>query len=80
MDQKIIEAAGKLAPQEISSPVYSDLGVTLLQLVERKEAAPRPFDEVKPRIKERLTNKFLEENFNYWIKEIREQAHIEVLL
>lgn len=80
MDNKLAGAAKKLKPGEVSPPVYTDLGVTLLQLVARKEVAPMPFEEVKPRIREILTNKFLEENFNYWIKDMKEQAHIEVRL
>lgn len=80
MDNEIAKAAKKLKAGEVSPPMYSDLGVTLLQLVARKEVAPIPLEEVKPRILDILTNKFLEENFNYWIKEIKEQAHIEVRL
>jgi parvulin-like peptidyl-prolyl isomerase len=80
MDKKISGAAEKLKVLEVSSPIYTSLGVTLLQLVDRKEAAPRPYAEVKPVIEDVLTNKFLEENFNYWIKEIRKLAHIEVRL
>jgi peptidyl-prolyl cis-trans isomerase SurA len=80
MDRKISVTAGKLEPQEVSPPIYTSLGVTLLQLIDKKKAAPRAYEEVKPGIKDLLSNKFLEENFNYWVKQIKELAHIEVRL
>ncbi|MBE9532414.1 MAG: peptidylprolyl isomerase [Proteobacteria bacterium] len=80
MDKKISATARKLKPGEVSEPIYTTQGVTLLQLVDSRAQVPRPFEEVKAGIKNALTNKFLEENFNYWIKEIKELAHIEVRL
>ena len=80
MDKKMSGVAEKLAPREVSSPIYTSQGVTLLQLIDKKDKEPRPYEEVKPGIEGVLTNKFLEENFNYWIKESKEMAHIEVIL
>lgn len=80
MDKKMAGVAEKLAPQEVSSPIYTSQGVTLLQLIDKKDKEPRPYAEVKAGIEAVLTNRFLEENFNYWIKESREMAHIEVIL
>ena len=80
MDRTLASAAEKLKPGEVSPPIHTRPGVTLIQLVEKRSETPLPFEKVKFKIRERLYNKFLDENFNYWIKESREMAHIEVRL
>ena len=80
MDRTLASAAAKLKPGEVSPPIHTRIGVTLIQLVERRSEVPLPFNRVKFSIRDTLFNKFLDENFNYWIKQSRETAHIEVRL
>ncbi|MEE9542849.1 MAG: peptidyl-prolyl cis-trans isomerase [Thermodesulfobacteriota bacterium] len=81
MDKTLAGAADLLIkPGEVSPPIYTRGGVTLIQLVERRGEEPMSFNRVKFKIRETLFKKFLNENFNYWLKEARKMAHIEVRL
>lgn len=79
-DPAIVAAAAKLAPGEISGPLLSRTGVSIIQLVDRRIDRARPLDEVRMEVRNNLFNKLLDEKYNYWLKESKIISHIDVKL
>jgi len=80
MDKSIEAAAKKLKLNEVSGPVVTPEGTYFIQVSDVKKAAPRPLDEVSGYIHEKLFKKVMDERFNFWLKEVKRYAHIEIRL
>ncbi|MBI5809857.1 MAG: peptidyl-prolyl cis-trans isomerase [Deltaproteobacteria bacterium] len=80
IDKALEEAALRLKPGGISAPVEKPEGIYIIQLVEKRDGALRPLDEVRGYIQNRLFNKTLDERFKYWLIEIKKAAHVEMRL
>ncbi|MBI5588422.1 MAG: peptidyl-prolyl cis-trans isomerase [Deltaproteobacteria bacterium] len=78
MDKTIEAAARKLKAGEVSPPVVTPEGTYFIQLIDVKKSAPRPLDEVREYIHDRLFKKVMDERFGFWIKEVKRYAHIEI--
>ncbi|MBI5232953.1 MAG: peptidyl-prolyl cis-trans isomerase, partial [Deltaproteobacteria bacterium] len=76
----IEEAAKKLKPGEISEPIQTTEGITIIQLIERKDAGPRPLEEVEKTIQDILFKKTIDERYKQWLDDTKKTAHIKVLL
>lgn len=80
MDSAIEAAAKKLKTNEVSAPVVTPEGTYFIQVSDVKKAAPRPLSEVSGYIHEKLFKKVMDERFNFWLKEVKRYAHIEIRL
>jgi len=65
---------------EISEPIRTPLGIHLLMIEERTTGDIRPLEKVQNSIREKLFEEAAERQFEDWRKELRKNAHIEVLL
>ncbi len=80
MDKAIEAAALGLKGGEVSGPIVTPDGVYFIQLVDAKPAAPRPLEEVRPQIYDKLFKKTMDERFSIWLGEVKRYAHIEIRL
>jgi peptidyl-prolyl cis-trans isomerase SurA len=80
MEGRLEEVAFALKEGEVSDPIESDMGFTLLYVEERIGGSHRPLDEVSPEIREALYNEALQQRFQDWLsRDLRERHHVEVL-
>jgi len=74
---EVEKVAFALQPGEVSEPVRTRAGFLVLKLEGRRGGGPRPLDEVKDAIRDRLTNEQLESYRAQYIAELRKDALIE---
>lgn len=80
MESRLEEVAFALKEGEVSEPIDTGTGVTLLFVEERVGGSHRPLDEVSPEIREALYNEALQQRFQDWLsRDLRERHHVEVL-
>lgn len=75
------EAAVKgLAPNEISDPFRTSLGVHIARVDARSGASHQALDELADEIKQKLYSAALEERYSRWLTEdLRKRHHVEIL-
>ncbi len=67
-----------LSPGEISDPVTTPGGVLIFKLLDRKNPRPRPFNDVKELVRQKLaSDKVVEEVENY-VRELRQTTFVEI--
>ena len=78
----LVEALGEVVtqmdPGDVRGPVRTQVGWSVLQLVEWKAGNLRPYDEVKDQLRRQLYDQQVEKATAAWIKELRRKAHIDV--
>jgi len=79
LDPKVSEFLGRLSPKEVA-PVMTPQGIQLIQLVERRSGQAQSYEEVAPEIRRILTQKEMEKQFSVWVKTLRENAHVKIML
>ncbi len=80
MDKTIEAAAAKLKTNGVAGPIETPDGAYFIQLVDLRPAAPRPLEEVRPIIHDRLFKKIMDERFTIWLNDVKKYAHIEIRL
>jgi len=71
------EVAFSLKPGEVSKPLKSRFGYHIIKVTERKKGVQLAFDEVRDKIRERLTSERQSELFESLIKRLMEKSKIE---
>ena len=79
MDPRLAQFLGQLSPKGVA-PVMTPQGIQLIQLLERRSGQARPYEEVAPEIRRVLTQQEMEKQFSVWVKTLRENAHIKIML
>jgi peptidyl-prolyl cis-trans isomerase SurA len=80
MEGRLEEVAFGLKEGQVSEPIDTGNGFTLLFVEERIGGSHRPLDEVSPEIREALYNEALQRRFQDWLsRDLRERHHVEVL-
>jgi peptidyl-prolyl cis-trans isomerase SurA len=77
---EIKEVVTSLHPGEISQWIKTKAGFQLIQLVERKEVPHRTILETKKEIYGIFYQKKVEQRYQNWLRQLREQAYIKILL
>lgn len=72
------EAVQAMEPNDVRGPIRTARGWVVLQLVERKLADLRPFEEVKEQLRKQLYDQQVEKAQQSWLKELRKRAHVDV--
>ena len=76
-----IKAAIKgLKPGQVSNPIRVDGVIYLVKLVDVRSGSPRPLEQVRTIIEERLFKRAFNERYRTWIEFMKDVAHIEVRL
>ena len=74
----IEKAIHGLQPGEISDPVETHAGIHILKVEEIREGQRKPFDEVKPLIRETLFQERAAQRYHQWLQDIRNAAQVEI--
>lgn len=72
------EAVAAMEPGDVRGPIRTSRGWVVLQLVERKAADLRPFDEVKEQLRRQLYDQQVQKAQASWLKELRKKAHVDI--
>jgi peptidyl-prolyl cis-trans isomerase C len=65
-------------PNEISEVVRTQYGFHIIQLQERREGEPKPFDQVKEQIRAVMRNKMLRERTESHYAQLKEKANLQI--
>ena len=76
---QIREALQGLTVGQYTGIVETDQGYQLLYLQERKSVGGKPFSEAAPEIEQKLYTEIVEKKFQEWVKDLRQNAHIEIM-
>jgi peptidyl-prolyl cis-trans isomerase C len=68
----------QLAIGQVSDVVATPYGYQIFQLLEKRPARQRPFEEVRMQIKKHLQEEKIEEVFEPWLKGLTEKAKLEI--
>ena len=71
------QAAYALKPGELSEPVKTQFGWHLIQLHERVPEKITPFDEIKPKVVQYLTERKKDKVFEQFLDRLKAEATIE---
>jgi peptidyl-prolyl cis-trans isomerase SurA len=80
MEPTFRQATLALAPGQVSRVVTTPAGFLIIKLVEKQEAKPIPFEEVKEKIKDKLYQQVLEKKFSEGVQGVKKKAYIEIKL
>jgi peptidyl-prolyl cis-trans isomerase SurA len=78
LDEAIRTALVGLAPDDVSAPLEIGDSLYLVQLVERRAAGTRPFEEVAPEIARELRRSEFERLNRAWIDSLRAKYHVQL--
>jgi parvulin-like peptidyl-prolyl isomerase len=69
--------AFSMSKGEISPVFVTQLGFHIAKLTDRKPAVPKPFDEVKELVKQRIIEQHKDDKFNAFVEDLMKSAKIE---
>ncbi len=75
---KLAAVVSSLAPGEVGGPVVLPAGVQIVKLLERQGGEVKPIEEVRERIYESLYQEEVNRRYSSWVRELRENAFVQV--
>jgi peptidyl-prolyl cis-trans isomerase SurA len=72
------KVAFSLKPGEISDPVRSPFGWHVILVVERRAGAPKPFEQVKDDVRDKLWREAMQRQTEQYVAELRKQATVDI--
>ena len=67
-----------MQPSDLRGPLYSDKGAHIVQVLERKDSAERPFDEIKEELRSQSAQGEVERARRAWLAEVRSGSYVDV--
>lgn len=80
LQPELSKVLGKLSPGKISEIIETKQGYYLLQCLEKMQVESPQAKEIKEKIREELTQKETERNFDLFVRGIRDKAQVRILL
>jgi parvulin-like peptidyl-prolyl isomerase len=80
LPEELRDTVASMDAGDLRGPVRSERGFHIVQLVEKKNAEVRSFDEVKENLRRQLYDQQVEKGILSWTKELRRKGHIDVRL
>lgn len=77
LPEELRDTVSSMDAGDLRGPVRSERGFHVLQLVEKKNAEVRTFDETKENLRRQLYDQQVEKGIQSWTKELRRKAHID---
>lgn len=74
----IEEAVSRLEPGGVSDPIRTPAGLHIFRLNDRSIGRYQDFEDVKPKIRERLYEDRTREVYTRWLRDLRNQAQVEI--
>lgn len=74
----VTRAVLSLRPGQVSAPVRSGFGYHVVQLIERRESRPPPFEEVRDVVRAEWVRRRGEDALRAYLADLRDRARIEV--
>lgn len=78
LNDTLDDAVAQMEPGDLRGPIRVERGWLILQLVERKAADMKPFEEVRDQLKKQIYDQQVEKSEQAWLKELRKRAHIDI--
>jgi peptidyl-prolyl cis-trans isomerase C len=79
LPKEIIDASFKLQNiGDVSEPVKTPQGMSILKLTGRRKAFSRPFEEVKQQIRNRLYRDKRQDSMETFVKQLREKSKVQI--
>lgn len=78
--EEIERVAFALEANEVSDPFVLGAGIHILQVMERRSHPPKPFEEVKDRIRGMLFSRAAEKEYFRWVADLKSKAFVEMRL
>ncbi len=72
------KVAFTLKPGEVSDPVRSPFGWHVIQIVERRASAAKPFEQVREELRDRLWREQMQHHTEQYVADLRKRAQVEV--
>jgi peptidyl-prolyl cis-trans isomerase SurA len=70
--------AFRLAKDEISKIIVSEVGFHIIQVMDRRGAGAKPIEVVREEIKAKLEEEKMEKGYEEWIVDLRKRSHVEI--
>jgi parvulin-like peptidyl-prolyl isomerase len=80
LPEEMRDTVASMDAGDLRGPVKSDRGFHIIQLLEKKDAEVRSFDEVKESLRRQLYDQQVEKGVLSWTKELRRKGHIDIRL
>ncbi len=80
VSREIAEQVFELKPGAISEPIETEHGLNLFQVIDRFDPSKVKFEDVREFLHAELVERKTEPEFDRWIKELREQRYIGIVL
>jgi parvulin-like peptidyl-prolyl isomerase len=79
LDKSLESAVEKLKSGEVGAWVNNKNGWYLINLVEKKDSALRPFEDARKEVEEKIYNRKRAEKGDVYIKTLRERSYVRIL-
>lgn len=78
MEPALERAIEKLEMGEITGPITTRNGTSIIELIDREKGGSVPIEEVSAEIENILFKKKVDDKYNRWLDEMKRLAHIEI--
>ena len=79
LDREVEDVAFALSKGQVSAPIKTSTGYSVIKVLDRNESRQLAFTEVRDKLRADLQKKKQAENRDNWIKRLKASAKIEIL-
>jgi peptidyl-prolyl cis-trans isomerase SurA len=77
--QELEETAFSLPAGSVSKPIRSSVGFHIIEIVEKEEASYLSLETVSEGLREKMLQERMKSEYEKWLEELREEAHVQIL-